>query len=123
MEDRLSDMAGGSWSHLQEMRHKYCQFQDLCLRNRAGLNGLLVHDSRKPITNNPSSIIHAVLCVRKPTWESGGDAPVTSSDLVLHTVSVNLSKSSIWGQKTISSSWKCSECVLYLGRKMQIGLG
>ncbi len=72
MEDRLSDMAGGSWSHLQEMRHKYCQFQDLCLRNRAGLNGLLVHDSRKPITNNPSSIHHVVLCVRRPTWELGG---------------------------------------------------
>ncbi len=53
----------------------------------------------------------------------GGGAPVTSSDLVLHTVSVNLWKSSIWEQKNILSSWKCSECVLYLGSKMQIGLG
>lgn len=102
---------------------KYCQFQDLCLRNRAGLNWLLGHDSRKPITNNTSSIHHVVLCVSRPTWELGENAPVTSSDLVPHTVSVNLWKSSIWGQKKILSSWKCSECVLYLGTKMQIGLG
>lgn len=38
MEDSLSDMAGGNWRRLQKMRHKYCQFQDLCLCNPAGLN-------------------------------------------------------------------------------------
>lgn len=38
MEDNLSDMAGGNWCRLLEMRHKYCQFQDLCLYNLAGSN-------------------------------------------------------------------------------------
>ncbi len=75
-------------------------------------------ESQYQTIHHPSFMLFCVSGGPHGNW--GGGAPVTSSDLVLHTVSVNLSKSSIWGQKTISSSWKCSECVLYLGTKMQI---
>lgn len=55
MEDNLSDMAGGNWCHLLEMRHKYCQFQDLCLYNLAGskLKQYIIHPSCYSVCQEP----------------------------------------------------------------------
>lgn len=110
MEDSLSDMAGGNWCRLEEMRHKYCQFQDLCLYNPAGLNWLLKHDSWKPITNKQtSSIHHVVLCVRRPSWGMG-EMPQLQVQICIFIFCLSL-ESSIWGQK---KCWLPGKCLFWM---------